>query len=81
MASPPAMASFDFDDTLQFNIYRVPEDWANYEVTGHRMSPIIKDIITRLSAAGTTLYMVTSRKDSPENRVEVIEFLQANGML
>jgi acid phosphatase class B len=84
MANPPKVASFDFDDTLSFGVFKVPnsDEWfESYQVTDRRMSPIIKDIIQKLYQAGTAIYMVTSRKDTVKNRIEVTEFLKENSVL
>lgn len=78
----PNIVSFDFDDTLSMSVYEIPADYSEFSFEyPTRMSSEIKNIIQELYNAGTTIYLVTSRKDNLENRQEVVNFLKENNIL
>jgi acid phosphatase class B len=62
----PTIVSFDFDDTLM-NSFGGPIDKNISKLMGHVRT-------------GDTVMIVTSRKDTEENRLEINTFLKQNGV-
>tara|TARA_Y100001938_G_C8092448_1_gene435880 strand:+ start:2006 stop:2455 length:450 start_codon:yes stop_codon:yes gene_type:complete len=58
----PEVVTFDFDDTI-----RMTEDG--------RANPIVITRMKELKAKGVTVYVVTSRKDTKDNRLFITDFL------
>lgn len=77
----PNIVSFDFDDTLSMPIYEISSDYSEFSFENPtKLSQKIKKIIEDFHAKGATIYLITSRKDTPENRAEVSKFLTDNNI-
>ncbi len=63
---PPLVATFDFDDTLQFADTK----------TATPVVQAVKDLASR----GSTIYIVTSRQNTEENQQEIDNFIEENDL-
>ena len=63
---PPTVATFDFDDTLQF--------------TDTKTATPIVQAVKDLAAQGSTVYIVTSRQNTDDNQQEIEDFIRENDL-
>jgi len=70
-----AIATFDYDDTLTTPRFDVSEDmW----VTTNEPNEQVVAELTRLASRGWKIHIVTSRKDTKENREEINGFIETH---
>jgi len=62
----PSVATFDFDDTLKF--------------TDTKSATAMVEAARELSSRGTQIYIVSSRKNSWENMLEITQFIKENDL-
>lgn len=83
LSNPPKIVTFDFDETLSMPVFQVPHDYAEFddEDAPRKISSKMKALLSGLHGRGSAIYLVTSRKDTPENKQEVMQFLEDNGII